>query len=229
MIEIKLSTLQKAEKIIQVKATSKRKGHTRKIKIATEPDVEVIRDYKIGVVKTENWVKEHKERITDIEVVNNFTIKDYKDINKVLHGREPDHLSRDEVEDKISVISGFLRDAPKFGGTVYRGVGFDLNVTRKKDRYDKFMIDIRNNDTITLPGFTSTSHNKKIATNFGLRGGTEHSVNIVLEIKSKRGVILDGVTKFPNEQEILFDKGSEFKVIKVENIDGIDHIRLEEI
>ena len=239
MIEIDLSRLQKAEHTIHIKGHQTKTGyvkpHTRKVKTATEADVEMdvklaaLRDYKEAAMRTEDWLKENPDMNQAAGVVNNFTVDEYDDINKFLRGDEPEDLTKEEIIESVDAISGFLRDAPKFNGTVYRGMGFDPTVSREKDIYDKFMGDVQNTDTVTLPAFTSTTFNKDKAVDFSGEGVPKYTARIILEIKSKRGVALNGVAAFPKEQEILFDKSSDFKVIGVKNIDGIDHIQLEEI
>jgi hypothetical protein len=138
-------------------------------------------------------------------------------------------MTNEEINDSINSISKFLGDAPKFSGTVYRGMGFDPNVSKDKTVYDNFINDVESSDSVTLPSFTSTTCKKEIAIDFSGEGVARYSSRIILEIKSKKGVVLDGAAAFPKEQEILFDKGTDFKVINVEDVDGLKHIRLEEI
>lgn len=236
MIEINTNNIQKGERIITVKATAKRREHKRKIKTAKEADAEMdaqmitLRNYKAAAMRTEDWMDNHPEMKQAAGEVNNFTVEDYDRINAALRNKSTDEeLSEMNIDNQIKSISSFLEGAPKFNGVVYRGMGFDPNVSKEKIIYDNFMDNVRNNKFITLPSFTSTTCEKEIAMNFSGEGVPRYSARIILEIKSKRGVALNGVAAFPKEMEVLFDKSSNFKVIGIKEINGIQNIKLEEI
>ena len=238
MIEINLDTLHKSETRVHVKGhkTGKSyvKPHIRVVKAKTadaEMDAKMaaLQGYKKAAARTNEWIKNNPEKSHLVGTVNNFTVDEYDDINKYLRGDKPEMLTEDEINNSIIQISEFLADAPKFNGTVYRGMGFDPNVSKDKAVYDDFMKDIENSDVVTLPAFTSTTCKKDIAIDFSGEGVPRYTSRIVLEITSKKGVVLDGAAAFPKEQEILFDKGAEFKIINVVEVDDIKHIKLEEI
>jgi len=234
MIEIDLDVFYKGEKLTTVKGHHTVKGYvkpyTRKTKTADtemESEFAALKVYKQAAMQIEDWIKEHPEKSRVVGVVNNYTVDEYDDINKFLRGDEPEDTPVEDINDSIASISEFIRDAPKFDGTVYRGMGFNPEVAKDKAIYDNFMSEVENSDTVTLPAFTSTSCKKEIAMNFGGKGVPKYASRIILEIKSNKGVVLDGAAAFPKEQEVLFDKSSEFKVISVEEVDGVKHIKLE--
>lgn len=241
MIEINLDTLRKGEKVIHVKATPKMRAHTRKIKTAAEADVEMdeklaaLRNYKEAAARTNEWIGQHSDRHIDVAETNNYTVEDYDVINTALRDDFTDiELSDMMIGDQIKSISAFLTDAPKFDGLVYRGMGFNLDRESSANQYYEFIDDIMKSDVITLKPFTSTSQDKDKASEFiGKSTGKQFGApgGIFFEIKSKNGVALDGAAEFPVEKEVLFDKGTEFKVVDY-NIDPVTktyNIKLEEI
>ena len=237
MIEIDLDTLRKGEKRIPVKGHQTKTGyikpHIRIVKTAAEADVEmdeklaVLRKYKEAAARTDEWITLNPDRHVDVGEVNNYTVGDYDAINEALREKFTDEeLSETPIKDQIKSISAFLRDAPKYNGITYRGMGFDIANWGDRDRYNKFINDFTDSEFITLPSFTSTTHNKEIAIGFT---GTRTTQRILFEIESKHGVVLDGAAQFAKEQEILFDKDSQFKVISVKRDGKTMHVKLEEI
>jgi len=242
MIEINLTELQKTEKTIHVKATSKRKAHTRKIKTAAEADAEMdeklaaLQNYKEAAARTNEWITANPDRYKDVGNINYYTVEDYSMINEVLRDIEPEDeikISRTDVGEQIQSISSFLSDAPKFDGIVYRGMGFNLDRESSANEYYNFIDNIMKSDVITLKSFTSTSQDKDSASSFAGKTGKDFGKpgGILFEIKSKTGVALDGAAEFSSEREVLFDRNIKFKVVGY-NIDSNTqtyHIKLEEL
>ena len=224
MIEINLSALHKGEKKVSVKGHQTKTGYVkpyiRVVKTATQADDEImaLETYKEAASRTNDWIRANPDRNKDVGETNEYTVSDYDVINTALRDDFTDvELSGMMIGDQIKSISSFLTDAPKFNGMVYRGMGFNLDKQSSADQYYKFIDDIMKSDTIVLKPFTSTSQDKDRASEFigksdGKRFGEPGG--ILLKIKSKTGVALDGVAEFPIEREVLFNKGIEFKVIK---------------
>ena len=61
-------------------------------------------------------------------------------------------------------------------------------------------------------GFLSTTYDKSIVDNYL---GGEYTVS--LEINSKNGVMIDKVSYFDKEKEVLFNKGSKFRIDEIIN------------
>lgn len=245
MIEIKLDTLSKSETRVSVKGHKSGKSyvkpHIRVVKTAAQADAEMdvklsaLQTYKEAASRTNDWIRDNPDRHVDVGETNNYTVSDYDVINEALRGDFTDvKLSDTMLGDQIKSISSFLTDAPKFEGTVYRGMGFNLDRQSSADHYYKFIDDIMKSNTVVLKPFTSTSQDKNKASEFigkseGKRFGSPGG--ILLKIKSKTGVALDGAAEFPVEREVLFNKGIEFKVIDY-NVDpdtNTYNIELEEI
>lgn len=237
MIEINLNKLRKGERTIQVKAHPTKQGyvkaHSRVIHVtAAEADTEKEREimtlvtHKEAAGRTKKWMDEHPERYEDYDKTNNYTVDDYKTINDVLrHDISEEELSTLVVSDQIKSISSFLRDAPKFTGTTFRGMTFSGD-TIGYQQLNEFMADIHSSDGFVLKPFTSTSINKDIASGFAsTKAG---STAVVMEIRSKTGVALNGVATFKREMEVLFDRGTKFNLVNVEETGRDIYIIIEE-
>ena len=57
----------------------------------------------------------------------------------------------------------------------------------------------------------STSIDKLVANDFA--EGTQYK--IIFEIKGKNGVDISSISDIPDEKEVLFNKGSKFKITKI--------------
>lgn len=49
------------------------------------------------------------------------------------------------------------------------------------------------------------------------------------EIKSKNGKQSEVISYFTNEKEVLFRENTKFRILSVEQIDGINIIKMEEL
>lgn len=235
MIEINLNALSKSETRVSVKGYKSGKGyvkpHIRIVKTAAQADVEVdaklagLQAYKDAASRTNDWIVANPDRHADVGETNEYCVSSFDVINTALRddfsGAELDNML---IGDSIKSISSFLTDAPKFEGTVYRGMSFDIAHGGDKE-YEAFMDNVESDIDFTLKPFTSTSVNKDEAMKFTLKD----NINILMEIKSKRGIALDGAAEFPKEQEVLFDRDSKFKLID-KQISGDDvKLTIEEI
>ena len=203
MIEININDLRKSETRVSVKGHHTKVGYVkpyiRVVKGKAEADAEMdvilatLQNYKDATAQTNKWIADNPDRSYDVGEVNNFTVEDYDVINTALRDElTEDELSDMMIGDQIKSISAFLKDAPKFNGVTYRGMGFDPDVVADKLIYDNFINYVKNNESIILPSFTSTTVKKEIAIDFSGRGVSKYSNRIILEIKSKKGVALDG-------------------------------------
>ena len=149
-----------------------------------------------------------------------YTTGDFMPINKVLRSKNP--VSKLETEplllNQIIVLRAALQKMKSFKGKVYRGA--HLTATS-----------LANHQTgaiINYPGFLSTSTSREASENF-VR-------NALLVIHAKKGKSVRNYSQMPQEDEILFDHNSKFKVLKrkktkIEFIENpiVDEIELEEI
>lgn len=233
MIEININDLNKSEQSVRVKGYQTSSGYVKpyirivKKKSDTESDSKStsVQAYKDAASRTNDWIKDNPDRSRDVGETNEYCIDSFDVINTALRNDFTDEqLSNMIIGDQIKSISSFLKDAPKFDGTVYRGMSFDIAYGGDK-QYEDFMGDADVGGEITLKPFTSTSARKDVAMKFV----SKDNINVLMEIKSKRGVALDGAAEFIDEREVLFDKASKFKITDI-TITGDDvNMKMEEI
>lgn len=83
--------------------------------------------------------------------------------------------------------------APFYQGNVYRGIKSKFN----------YVV----NEVVTFKSFTSTSKNKESAENFGTQ--------TFYVITSKKGRDISKISFWGHEEEVLFPKDTQFKILKV--------------
>jgi len=158
--------------------------------------------------------KSDPDKVKDYRAaVNAYTTDRYKIINQALR----DGIDSDVVKARMTIaehttlkreivnIDDYLKGAPKIKGEVYRGVSFDDKV-----QFDRYMKNIVDSDEMINPSFTSTSILRTDAEYFG-----RETYSATLKIKSKSGSYIGGISDFKEETEVLFGKGTRFKVKKI--------------
>jgi hypothetical protein len=168
----------------------------------------------------ESGLKFHPDGEKILFDVSDYTAASYYAVNDYLRTGESGNKDR---EDSINNISTFLKNAPKMDGTVYRGMSFFKDEPDAIGKFVKFLNQAKEGGSLTLKPFTSTSTDEKIATEF-TKTGKAHTVT--LEIKSKSGVYLNGMSQLPKENEVLFDKDSKFNISKVDKSGYPEHVRI---
>lgn len=98
-----------------------------------------------------------------------------------------------------------LEKMPRYNGTVFSGINFD---PMKLDQYIKEMKACMSSGTAYVnKAFMSSTTSIDRTTIFG--------DNLMLVIKSKKGVDVKAISHYASEDEIVFRAGSKFKVLKV--------------
>ena len=98
-----------------------------------------------------------------------------------------------------------LEKMPRYNGTVFSGISFD---SMKLEKYIKEMQQCLSSGTPYVnKAFMSTTTSIENTAIFG--------DNLMLVIKSKKGVDVKAISHYPNEDEVVFRAGSRFKVLKV--------------
>lgn len=98
-----------------------------------------------------------------------------------------------------------LEKMPRYNGTVFSGISFD---PMKLDQYIKEMKACMSSGTAYVnKAFMSSTTSIDRTTIFG--------ENLMLVIKSKKGVDVKAISHYASEDEIVFRAGSKFKVLKV--------------
>jgi SPP1 gp7 family putative phage head morphogenesis protein len=150
-------------------------------------------------------------RLSDPEifVVHNYTTGDYAKINNALRGVDRNRnllpaaeaaKVRAEVANYARLLNNALDKLPAYKGTVYRTAGAhgDLSSTDILMRYNV-------GEVLEEAGFTSTTHKAMSGV-----GSTQYK----LVIKSKGGRVIDAVSRYTEEYEVLFKAGTRFRVVK---------------
>ena len=198
--------------------------------IALERPVEVdaplvVTDYEKG----REWVEDPEHFYLAFEGTERFaleayTAEDYKVINAALRDGKVADLSALH-QNVLSNTSSALTRLPAYDGNVYRGMQF------KPAELDKFIANAKRaqegGEPIHMPSFTSTATDRKIAEGFtpgGDKGG------VIMEMKSKSGRVVDGISEYPEEDEVLFNRGAKFKVTGFSTDDrGRPVVHMEEV
>lgn len=149
----------------------------------------------------------------DLVGLRAYTGQDYKAMNTALRGKAPADLVKLEAE--IEVASSALAKMPAYEGTVYR----QTNLTPANAA--KYQV----GKTVSEKAFMSTSTSKAATTASPTFAGNTDFV-----IKSKGGGrMVDMISNFPAEKEVLFAPGTEFKVLKRTSTGGRNVVYLQEV
>ena len=129
-----------------------------------------------------------------------YTASSYNPINQFHRGIKKEISS---VNNYVSnTLEKFLIRAPKVSATTYRGLGLsEYNV-------DQFITTLKKDAIWADKGFMSTTYDKAKALEFG----TTDRVKCLVEIKGKKGVLIESLSDMKEEKEVLFNKGSQLKV-----------------
>lgn len=147
--------------------------------------------------------------LSEASAINYYTRLGYGDINKALRTGDQALLAKLQpvIEAASSGLSKMVDQA--FVGTVYRGAHLSTAVS------DVYKVGAR----VSEKAFTSTSRNFK----------SKFSGNTMFVIKSRTGKMIDELSTFANEQEVLFPPGTVFKVISRVAEEGKVKIFMEQI
>lgn len=135
----------------------------------------------------------------------------HSQINNAL--REAGAAAELHVKKEADALSTALAKLPDYAGEVYRGVDVtDSELAEAKVFYQP-------GNVVTERAFTSAATD---------RSGS-HLGRLRFEIISKTGKSLSGYSSAVLEDEILFDQGTQFKVLEARWHGGALHVKLEEL
>ena len=162
--------------------------------------------------KTVGEVKAYTEtRSLDEEyAVERYTSKsgDFDTVNNYM--RNGGTITRDQ-EEQISLVASFLKDAPKIQATTYRGM------VMGDDEFKSFVKEYTKGAQIVDKAFMSTSMDPLSAEVF--TRGAEKNI-VMVTVSGKNGVAVSGLSAIKNEQEVLFNSGSKFRIDRSELSNG---------
>ncbi len=100
-----------------------------------------------------------------------------------------------------------MNRAPKYEGTVFRGLSFN-----KAEERDAFLARVKKNGELTDKGFTSTSKSRDVAWDFARNYGKgDETTGILFRIKSKNGVEIEKLSDVKAEKEVLLGPNSKLR------------------
>lgn len=166
-------------------------------------------DHSCEKSKMEKYSKDTGIPIDELALINRYTYGS-KWCNQYGYGIVDSYYGK--VEDYGGLCQKYypacnaaLEKMPRFNGTVFSGISFDSMML---DKYIKEMKECMANSTPYVnKAFMSSTTDIQNTTIFG--------DNLMLVIKSKKGVDVKAISHYPHEDEIVFRTGSKFKVLNV--------------
>ena len=149
-----------------------------------------------------------------------YTGEAFRDMNRALRSGEALPV---ESQSMAVGLSSALRRLPRWEGTVWRGL--PVQSIERLEEFDNGL----HGGSLRFPAFTSTSTAKSVAEWYG-----GHGPRVVFEIKCKKGAYLGrhsaaaSTPKSVTEREVLFERGSMFRVLNTERIGDVLKVLLEE-
>jgi len=167
----------------------------------------------------------------EIEAVTAYTSSDYKRINNTLRkGAYTDRetiykqLEQDEYNGYIKQISKAFDSAPRYTGTTYRGAYWGPN-----DDLTHFnnIAAMEKGSIYTDKGFMSASSSKSVRDSF--LSSRSDSRNVEMELFSKQGVAINKFSRYPKENEVLYNAKSKWVVEEIEKSENLIKLKLKQI
>lgn len=208
--EVKKELEKEAKKII-----------TKKAKDASDTSI-YDKDVFQFLIETEHYVKQKgyfqkaqqinkKIRPCEALCVREYTGSLYSPVNEYLRAnRKP---KDEDFEKYIKVTNSGLEKLQKYKGSVYRGA--DLT----PEQINEYKKAFKKGEVWTEKGFTSSSMEKQSA----FKGSVRY------EIISKTGVIIEDLSKFQHEKEVLFKPNTKFKILEIRENNEKISIIMEEL
>ena len=203
-------------------------------KIYSLDDLQRINDIELGQVPAGDIFDQTGPRLTDLDAHNQqiadyFSADQHMDERAALEmytGRQYEVVNKElrtgalgtgasNTKQTVADLDKFFSKAPRYQGVSYRGMGGDMEMMRQFKR----------GSIITMDAYTSTSVDFGVAESFAKKG----SKGILFEIKGKNGVSMNPISFRPEESEILFNRGTRFKFLGLENRGSHYYVNLEEI
>jgi hypothetical protein len=167
-----------------------------------EPKTKRTSDLQQAQKNQEEWVS--KLSIEDKIDFAEYTSNSYQKINGQL--RDANNFQEYNFDRLINNLSDNLKNAPKYNGVTYRGLRF----TNPND-YNNFINKLKESDFFVEKAFMSTTSDMQVLDKFFFFDKYE----VRLKINGKNGVLIDKLSLVQAEKEILFDRNSKFKFVKI--------------
>lgn len=166
--------------------------------------------YQNKVKELQNQIEGSKIELSDDEqyAINRYISSESYKINEILR----DELKLTKQQEKVvESLDKALEKMPNFEGNVNR------SLIVNKDELNKFLQIHKIGNKVLYKAYISTTAKNRY----------NDLSNVELHIKSKKGKDLRNYNK--EEQEILFERNSEFKIIQLKEINKAYHVYMEEL
>ncbi|MCZ2101120.1 MAG: ADP-ribosyltransferase [Chitinophagales bacterium] len=151
----------------------------------------------------------------DIEAIKTYTDKNHKHWNNCKrYGIGCDKVDKDQMNRLIKVLD----NAPKYQGTIHRGIGF-----KSYEKYNEFINSVQKENIYQDKGFLSTSYDIKQKDTF-----TRGKYKVYIKVTSKQGVAIGKYSLYKKQKEVLFKPDTKFIVKNVTKKSGVLLIELED-
>jgi len=177
-----------------------------------KPDYDIYDDYETANDAVYDWSYDKAPQAV-LDSVSRYTGSHYSDINDLLRipnwtvGRSEVRIQ--QVKKHVDNIKLMYKDAPRYKGTVYRGMTW-FDETSKGAK--ALLPNLKKGNIITDPGFMSTTTREGIAKGFADwdRSTGARKLRVVFEIDTENGVPIRNLSQISSEDEILLNCGSSF-------------------
>ena len=162
--------------------------------------VRVAKTLKQAIINEKEFLKTITKK--EYNALTEYTNSTYIELNGFLRGRKGfSQLGNDKsFINLLNTIDKTLEKSPKFETLTYRFISFD-----DRDKFKSFISNIKTNGTFTERGFMSTSTED-------LSRFMDGKYRIKIEIEGKNGRLLKESSINPDENEVLFRKGTSFNI-----------------
>jgi len=140
----------------------------------------------------------------ELDTILAYTNGEYDFMNALLRGGDSS-INKDKlilIKELNKTLIKVLNKAPKFKTTTYRGINF-----YDSEKYNLFISKLEKNQIFTDKGFMSTTYDKKVSLDY-----RDSDFSVFIEIKGKNGVLIEPLSTFDFEKEVLFNSKSKFKI-----------------
>ena len=116
-------------------------------------------------------------------------------------GDKIDMTNMGDLKERADALQNFIKDAPKYEGTIYRNITIGKNMDKKFSAFKKGMV---------IESEAITSYSKKTEI------GDEYSKTKIIIKNNKSGVYLGKISQAYGEDEVIIPKGVKLQFQKIE-------------
>ena len=146
------------------------------------------------------------------DALKNFTGSVYSQVNKQIREGPPDGPPAGQLIANLKEALAQTKPLDK-PVTTYRGIGLSEEDAHKL--FEQMTATKESGGLVEMPGFSSTSFDLDIATEFAKWKGDKQ---VVFEIAAKHGISAEGFSKNNDESEFLLPSGAKFKFLGAKEV-----------